>query len=74
MSFLEVLKGLGSLVVLALGVTVFYMLTKGAWLLVLRSAQATARFARDMVQPPAPSRGGCAVFDSVAAPAFFAGV
>ena len=52
MTFLELLKGLGSLLVLAFGVTVFYLLVKGAWLLVLRSVIATARFARHVVRHP----------------------
>lgn len=52
MTFLEVLQGLGSLLLLIVGVSVFYMLAKGAWLLVLRSAQAIGRFVRDVVRNP----------------------
>lgn len=52
MTLIELLKGLGSLLVLAFGVTVLYMLAKGAWLLVLRSAQAIGRFVRDVVRNP----------------------
>lgn len=52
MTLLDILQGLGSLLLLIVGVTVFYMLAKGAWLLVLRSAQGTGRFVQDVMRHP----------------------
>lgn len=52
MTLLDILQGLGSLLVLALGVTVLYTLAKGSWLLLVRSLQATSRFAGDVIRNP----------------------
>ncbi|WP_199227493.1 hypothetical protein [Limnohabitans sp. T6-5] len=44
MTFLEVLQGLGSLLVLFVGVALVYALVKGGWLVLVRAVQATGRF------------------------------
>ncbi|ARV20631.1 hypothetical protein AEP_03713 [Curvibacter sp. AEP1-3] len=52
MTLLDILQGLGSVLVFSVGVTVLYMFAKGCWLLLVRSLQATARFARDGIRNP----------------------
>jgi hypothetical protein len=52
MTLLDILQGLGFLLLLIVGVTVLYMLVKGGWTLLVGSLQATARFGQGVVRQP----------------------
>ena len=52
MTFLEVLQGLGSLLVLFVGVALVYALVKGGWLVLVRAVQATGRFIAALLRSP----------------------
>lgn len=52
MTFLEALKGLGSLIALAVGVMILYVIMKGGWTLLLRSVKAALQFMRGLFRNP----------------------
>lgn len=52
MTLLDILQGLGFLLLLIVGLTVLYMLVKGGWTLLVGSLQATARFGQGVVRQP----------------------
>jgi hypothetical protein len=52
MTFLDVLQGLGSLLSLAAGVAVLYVIIKGGWLVLVRAVQAMGRFMAGLIRNP----------------------
>jgi hypothetical protein len=52
MTFLNVLQGLGSLLVLFVGVTLVYALVKGGWRVLLRAMQAMGQFMAGLFRNP----------------------
>lgn len=49
---MDVLQGLGSLLVLFVGVALVYALVKGGWLVLVRAVQATGRFMAGLLRNP----------------------